>query len=60
VKHEWELTNPGMLTIQRRYVCFRCGTEIQCSANQVPDAVSRQKGVPDDCDDAVAYHIHIS
>src|SRR5512135_46268 len=57
-KHAWKLKSTGTLTIKRIFVCERCGTQVECRSSQIPDSVTRNLGIPDDCDLAIAHHIH--
>jgi hypothetical protein len=58
--HVWEDEKKGLFTIVRRLMCHRCGSGFACNASAVPDAEARKLGIPDDCDDAVAYNIHVA
>ena len=60
VKHAWEPATPGKLTLKRQFVCPRCGTVVEVPYGALPDGAARKLGIPDDCDEAVAYNIHVA
>lgn len=69
LNHKWESVLPGgvrtkgesePVVSRRRMACARCGIEIEVERFSSADSVARNLGIPDDCDEAVAYNIHVT